>query len=107
MSRREQMPVLYTKKNINDVLKELSIKTIDGRVDAEEAARILSWRAKHERQIEHTYTPGNIRKHRSKLDPIHPLKEDGSPNTRANLYPVEKVFDLDIEPQRTNPGRKK
>ena len=101
------MPVLYSKRKIQEVLKELSIRTIEGRVDAEEAARILSWRALHEQGIAHTYTPNNVRKHRGKLDAIHPIKEDGSENTRANLYLAEKVFDLDIEPARTNRGKSK
>src|SRR5438128_1730616 len=101
------MPVLYTKRKINEVIKDLNIRTLDGRVDAEEAARILSWRAKREQGIEHEYKPNAVRKHRDKLDPIHPSKEDGTPNTRVNLYLAEKVFDLDIEPKRTNRGRSK
>ena len=101
------MPVLYTKREINEVLKELKIRAVEGRVNASEAARILSWRAKHEQGIGHTYTPNNVRKHRGKLDAIHPIKEDGSENTRANLYLAEKVFDLEIEPARTNRGKSK
>ena len=99
------MPVLYTKRRIHEVLKELGLRDIQGRVDAKEAARILSWRAMHEQGIAHTYTPTTVRKHRDKLDPTHPLKDDGTPNTRTNLYLVEKLFDLDIEPKRTNSGR--
>src|SRR6266581_4850231 len=99
------MPVLYTKRKIHEIIKELNIRTIEGRVNADEAARILTWRAKHEQNIEHEYTPTSVRKHKNKLDPIHPLKDDGSPNTRTNLYLAEKVFDLDIEPKRTNSGR--
>lgn len=99
------MPVLYSKRKMQEVLKELGIRTIEGRVDASEAARILSWRAKAEQGIEHNYTPNNVRKHKKKLDAIHPSMEDGTPNTRANLYLAEKVFDLDIEPRRTNRGR--
>jgi hypothetical protein len=101
------MPVLYSKRKIQEVLKELSIRTIEGRVDADEATRILSWRAAHEQGIEHTYTPNNVRKHKKKLDAIHPLMEDGAPNTRTNLYLAEKVFELDIEPKRTNRGKSK
>lgn len=99
------MPTLYTKRRIQEILKELSIRTIDGRVNADEAARILSWRAKSEHHVEHTYKPNAVRKHGKKLDPIHPLKDDGTINTRVNLYQVEKLFDLDIEPKRTNRGR--
>lgn len=101
------MPVLYSKRKIHEVLKELSIKTIDDRVNADEAARILSWRAQQEQGVSHTYTPNNIRKHRRGLDPIHPPREDGTPNIRANLYRVEKVFELNIKPQRTNKGGSK
>lgn len=101
------MPVLYTKKEIHDALKELKIRTIEGRVNADEAARILSWRARKEQGVEHTYTPNNVRKHKEKLEAIHPLKTDGTPNTRTNLYLVERLFDLDLEPQRTNKGRQK
>jgi hypothetical protein len=101
------MPASYTKREINDALKELHIKTIDGRVNAEEAARILSWRAKQERGIDHTYTPNAVRKHSGKLAPIHPYKEDGSANIRVNLYLTENVFELDIQPKRTNRGHRK
>jgi hypothetical protein len=101
------MPVLYTKRKIQEVLKELSIRTLEGRVDADEAARILSWRAKSEQGIDHEYTPNNIRKHKKKLETVHPSMEDGKPNTRVNLYLAEKVFELDIEPKRTNRGKAK
>lgn len=101
------MPVLYTKRQIHDALRELRIRPLEGRVNAEEAARILTWRAKAEQQIEHAYTPNNIRKHKGKLDPIHPIKIDGTTNDQTNLYRVERVFELNIKPQRTNKGRPK
>lgn len=99
------MSVLYTKRDIERVLKELRIKARDDRVDAGEAARILSWRACQEQGIAHIYTPTTVRKHRSKLGATHPMREDGTPNIRTNLYNVESIFNLDIKPKRTNPGR--
>ncbi len=42
------MAILYTAKQIQEVLRELRIKPADGKVTTREAARILTWRAKAE-----------------------------------------------------------
>src|SRR5438105_15786586 len=99
------MPPLYTKRKMHEVLKELNLRAVDGRVNDTEAARILTWRAGSEHGIELTYKPNTVRKHSKKLAPVHPLKVNGAINPRVNLYQVEKLFDLDIEPKRTNRGR--
>lgn len=89
------MAVLYTRKQIQDALKEMSIKPVDGMVTGQEAARILTWRAKHEQGITHEYLDSAVRRHvqRGHLTP-YPV------NIRFNMYKVEDIFDLSLVPKR-------
>lgn len=88
------MAVLYTPKDIQKMLAELRIKPIDGKVTTQEAARILTQRAKEECGIEHTYTPTAVRRH---IHGGHLNPERKS--SRKNMYPVESIFDLPIKPR--------
>ena len=89
------MAVLYTRKQMQDALKELSIKPVDGMVTGQEAARILTWRAKHEQGITHEYLDSAVRRHvQSKHLKPYPV------NTRFNMYKVEDIFDLSLVPKR-------
>lgn len=87
------MAVLNTPEKIRLALSELSIKPVDGKVSGKEAASILSWRARYEQNVDHKYKVGTINKHADKLG-VTPV------NTRKNLYDVNAVFDLEIEPKR-------
>ncbi len=90
------MAVLYTRKQIQDALAELRILPIDGKVNGQEAARILTWRAKAEQGIEHVYTDVSIRRHVEQGN----LKIAEKVNSRFNRYRVEDVFLLPISPHR-------
>jgi hypothetical protein len=88
--------VLYTPEEIQSALKELRIKPIDGNVTGAEAARILTWRAKAEQDIEHIYPGSAIRRHVEQDN----LKVAKRVNARLNLYKVEDIFDLSLVPRR-------
>jgi hypothetical protein len=88
------LAVLYTSKDIQKMLEKLRIKPIDGKVTTQEAARILTQRAKEECNIDHTYTPTAVRRH---IHGGHLNPERKS--TRKNMYPVESIFDLPIKPR--------
>ena len=89
------MAVLYTAKQIQDVLRELRIKPIDGMVTTKEVARILTWRARAEQGIEHEYPESAVRR---QIQRGH-LKAHRV-STRFNLYKVEDVFNLPLVPNR-------
>lgn len=90
------MPVLYTAKEIQEVLRELRIKPKDGKVNGREAAQILTWRAKQEQGIEHIYLDSAIRSHVKYGN----LKVAEQVNSRFNLYRVEDIFDLNLSPRK-------
>lgn len=89
------MAVLYTAKQIQEVLRDLRIKPVEGKVTGREAARILTWRAKEEQDIEHVYPDSAVRQHvqRGNLK-AYPV------NRRFNLYKAEDVFDVALAPRR-------
>lgn len=89
------MAFLYTPEDIEEALRQLKIKPLRGMVTSQEAARILSWRARNEFDIEREYTAGTIRRHIQ----LGNLKAEPE-NTRFNRYPVEAIFDLPITPRR-------
>jgi hypothetical protein len=92
------MARLYTKRDMDAALKELRIAPEEGKVSGSEAARILTWRAKDEYAIEHTYDANSIRLH---VRQGHfPLGSIDKPNKRNSLYRVEDVFHLPIHPNR-------
>jgi hypothetical protein len=89
------LAVLYTAREIQDALKTLRIKPIDGKVTTQEAARILSWRAKAEFGIDHQYHTSSVRRHIQ----MGNLKAE-QVSTRFNRYKVEDIFDLPLSPNR-------
>jgi hypothetical protein len=86
---------LYTQKQRTEVLKSLSIKPVNGMVTGKEAASILSWRAKEEHGVIHTYDPSSLRRHVEQKN-ITPIPV----SPRKNMYKVETVFELPIAPTR-------
>lgn len=90
------MAVLYTAKDIQEVLQELRIKPIEGKVTTREAARILSWRAKAEQGVIHDYPDSAVRRHVQQGN----LKIAQQVNPRLNMYFVEDVFGLTLQPKR-------
>ena len=90
------MAVLYTAKQIQEVLRELRIKPVEGKVTTREAARILTWRAKAEQGIEHNYPDAAVRRHVQQGN----LKVAQQINPRFNMYDVVNVFELSLAPRR-------
>jgi hypothetical protein len=106
---------LYTDKDIKKILTELRIQPITLKEDykdmvtGEEAARILSWRAKDEYDIDYTYTPTTLRQHtRARKDPKTgeekpskmPPEAINTDNKRLTYYNVKAIFKLPISPKR-------
>jgi hypothetical protein len=89
------MARLYTRKQMNEVLKELRIKPVEDRVTSQEAAAILSWRAKQEHQTDYTYTDRSVRRHVT----LGNLKDIKRVSTRQSLYAIEEVFELPLKPR--------
>lgn len=90
------MAILYTSKELQDILRELRIKPKDGLVTTKEAAHILTWRAMNEQEIEHTYPEAAVRRHVE----LGNLKIAGKRNKVANLYRFEDVLELPLTPRR-------
>jgi hypothetical protein len=97
------MTVLYTHKQIQDILRDLRIKPKNGMVTTREAARILTWRAREEYCIEHEYPEAAVRRHVDQGN----LKIAGKANKVSNLFRVEDVFELGIAPKRGIAQRKR
>lgn len=98
------MARLYTERDITKALKELRIAPENGMVDGNEAASILSWRAREEYGVEYNYDSSSIRQHvRREHFPSGTIDDS---NKRRNLYQVEAVFKLPITPMRGK-GKKK
>jgi hypothetical protein len=90
--------ILYTERDIQKVLKELRIAPVDGKVDGNEAAKILMWRARDEFGVERAYNSNAVRQQvRSGHFPEGTVDETSG---RKNLYKVEAVFVLPISPNR-------
>jgi hypothetical protein len=99
------MPAFYTEAQKKAALKQLHINPSAKRVNSTQAANILTWRAREDgATIEYSAT--SVRKHAKKLDAQPALKEDGTINTRQNTYDINKLFEIDITPTRTNRGRR-
>jgi hypothetical protein len=86
---------VYTPQQRRAILRQLGIKPEHGTVTGKEAARILTWRAKEEEDVEHFYDPASLRRH-----VYEGTIEADTSNPRMNRYPVEKVFELPIAPRR-------
>ncbi|HZU01573.1 MAG TPA: hypothetical protein VFA10_18030 [Ktedonobacteraceae bacterium] len=90
------MAFLYTKRDIEQALREERIKPQNGMVNTKEAARILSWRAKFEYDVKHDYPESVVRQHVARKN----LKVAEKPNKRLNLFRVEEVFEVPLSPKR-------
>lgn len=92
------MARLYTERDIARVLRELRIAPENGKVDGNEAAQILSWRAKTEYGVDYRYDGTAIRQHVRQGHFAEGTVD--TTNLRRNLYSVEAVFKLPIAPRR-------
>jgi len=99
------MMAFYTEKKRQNALIHLHIDPGAERVTSSEAAHILTWRAKEEYGIQHVYNATAVRKHAHKLDARPLVRDDGTKNTRQNTYDTLKIFEIDINPGRTNTSR--
>jgi hypothetical protein len=88
----------YTEDEMCAILQELHIAPEDGRVDGNEGAKILTWRAKHEFGVDHQYDPTTLRQH-MRTGQIKREEVDAT-NPRRNLYPYPLIFQLPIAPKR-------
>lgn len=98
------MAYLYTEKDILKTLKELRIAPENGKVDGAEAAKILSWRAKQEHDVNYQYDATAIRQHMKKGH--FPEGAVTKASRRSNLYQVDIIFKLPISPRRGAARRK-
>lgn len=100
------MTYLYTTEERQNTLQTLRIKPKNGKITGQEAAAIMTWRAKNEFKVEHVYSPSILRRHVEKGNikayPGTKLTEKTG-ESRKSLYDVKDVFELSIEPRR---GRK-
>jgi len=92
------MATQYTQEEMEQVLQALHIAPEEGRVSGREAARILTWRAKEEFQVDYQYDATAIRQH-VKVGHISPEDIDTS-NPRRSLYPFPAIFQLPLAPRR-------
>ena len=90
------MAILYTSKELQEIVRSLRIKPKDGMVTTKEAAAILTWRAEHEQEIKHRYPESAVRRHVE----LGNLKIAGKKNKVANLFKFEDVFELPLAPKR-------
>lgn len=82
-------------RTIQRALKEQGIRPVGGMVTTQEAAQILTWRAREECGIEHKYTQAAVRRH------VHTGKLDAHRvSPRLNRYRVEDIFTLRMAPRR-------
>lgn len=91
------MGVLYTEAEMEAALRELRIRPTDENlVNVGEAARILTWRAKSEQNMDRQYTTAAIRAHivQGNLSVAKQL------NPRSNLFRVGDIFNLPLSPRR-------
>jgi hypothetical protein len=91
----------YTQEQKDSMLKALEIVPIDGMVDSQQAARILSKRAEDEIGEAHTYGNDAIR-WRVKSGKLSVAR---AVNNRLNLFYVDDIFRLDLEPQKWHSKR--
>lgn len=87
----------YTDKEMRDVLKALKIRFEEGFLSSEDVADIWTWRVKEEKDIEHKYTSGSVRKrvNDKSLTPINPgetrLKFEIADAFFTPLYPKKNT----------------
>lgn len=95
----------YTEEEMLQIMRELHIApTAEGMLTGSEGAKILTWRAEHEFQVQYQYDAGVLRQHlragylqKDAIDKTH---------SRRTLYPYQLVFQLPISPRRGASRRK-
>jgi hypothetical protein len=104
----------YDTKEIKKALSQLKIKPEDGEgegdeklvtgwVDGAEAAKILTWRAKQDYEVDYRYDATSVRQHTKKDKNQKSHFPEGTVKAiseRRNLYQVGAVFALPISPRR-------
>ncbi|MBA2397024.1 MAG: hypothetical protein H0V70_30250 [Ktedonobacteraceae bacterium] len=99
------MATSYTEEEMAQILQELHIAPENGKVDGREAAKILTWRAKHEYQVEYAYNATAIRQH---VKVGHIAAEDiDTTNPRYSKYSYPPIFRLPLAPKRGAGRRQK
>jgi hypothetical protein len=91
------MAKLYTMVQIKRVLQELAIVPVDGKINGDEAAKILTWRAEKEQNVIFQYQKTALRQH---ILQGHFQEGSVDPKSRGSRYPVAQVFVLPIAPKR-------
>lgn len=89
------MAFLYTSEQIQEALKQLRIRPIQGMITTREAAKILTWRAKEEFDIDRAYNEAAVRRH-IQLGNLIPVR----PDDYIKRFNVEDIFDLPLAPRR-------
>lgn len=85
----------YTEKEMKDVLKTLKIRFEEGFLSSEDVAQVWTWRVKAEKDIDHEYTSGSVRK-RVADKAIKPM-EDG-PRLK---FAIADAFYTPLYPKRS------
>lgn len=104
------MSVLYTPKDIQRALTDLRIKPhvveVDGQeiptLSTREVARILTWRAWEEENVNHTYPDSAVRRHKQGKN-IIPVEVSSG----GNRWTVESAFEVPLAPRRGLARQKK
>ena len=98
------MARFYSKKDMLDILKSLDIRPVNGTINTQETARVLTWRVKEEYGREYTYTDVSVRSrvYSGSLTPVGGKQK----NSRYNTYKIEDVFTLPLFPGRAEGVRK-
>lgn len=88
------MEHLYSDEAIKQILAELKIEPMNGKVTSKQAASILSWRFRAEWNDTYTLTADGVRHWvaRGKLK-AYPL------NPNLNLFDVQELFSVPLSPQ--------
>lgn len=82
------MAKTYSRDEIKDILHQLGIETINGKINSRQVAAIWTWRIQDEQGIEHTYTDVHVRSHVNKKT----LPVADTLHARMNLFEVKDAF---------------
>ena len=85
------------------ILKELGIVPLNGMINSQQVAKILTKRAELETGTTHTYTSDAIRRRVNSKS----LKVAMQLNKRMNLFLLDDAFTLELEPRKWHDQRKK
>ncbi len=97
------MSKTYTQQEKKAILKELDIAPLNGMVNSNQAAKIMSKRAEIETGERHSYGDDAVR-WRIKSGKLNVAL---SMNKRLNLFNIDDIFALDLEPHKWHSHRNK